>query len=390
MTDSKKYQIISTIEDDAPFGDINWCTISFLTPQKIEHLKWFDVRGFKVHTGQNTVELAQDDMKRIKESKKDHDVFLAQMGKIHAWDDTTKAEEIKYNNNKLNDMEKARRENLDKLKLLGENFKNELQSANHDRKIQQVRRMQQKLYEKGLISQKELELVREEQKKPREVKEEITQREKVELELEETFKTDYLDENEPIPLKYGLISIYSPKQIAGLKILCFKIRGMFQTIVQLQQRMKDLASLYPHDRIYQFEVGKWCAYSEKEIDDAKKIKYLNYAMKCYLENLKIEREEFEKRKQELQTTTEQESKLQKIKNKHEKRKDKRKEKVAMPHLDKDDKIDKDNKNRGEIKSLNQEDEDAIKKIINYLDDPELRNKYVAASGERMEVLVNEK
>ncbi|MEM3063180.1 MAG: DUF5832 domain-containing protein, partial [Nitrososphaerota archaeon] len=58
-----------------------------------------------------------------------------------------------------------------------------------------------------------------------------------------------------------------------------------------------------------FEVGKWCAFSERDdIEPNVLLKQLNYCMKCYLDKLIREKEEFEKRKEELKKKTEQETK----------------------------------------------------------------------------------
>src|SRR5580700_1979901 len=114
----RRYKIITTIEDDVPVGDVNWCTVSFLTPHKLEKLKFLDIMGFKIHNGYSNIELALDDAKKIKEKNKNHDVYISQLGKIYAWDDATKTDSIEYDNDKLNDLEKTRKENIDKIKLI--------------------------------------------------------------------------------------------------------------------------------------------------------------------------------------------------------------------------------------------------------------------------------
>lgn len=124
--DNKKYNITSHLQDDAPYGDINWCTLSFFTPQKIEKLKYIDVMAFKIHNGYNTYELADDDAKSIKKLHDRHDVYISQMGKIYAWDDATKSDSIEYDDKKLNDLEKTRRQNIDRAKLMKEQLENEM------------------------------------------------------------------------------------------------------------------------------------------------------------------------------------------------------------------------------------------------------------------------
>lgn len=387
MVDNKKYKIIKTIEDDAPFGNINWCTISFLTPQNIDNLKYIDVKGFKIHNGYNTSELASDDAKKIKEHDKNHDVYLSQIGKIYSWDDATKTDCIEYDDEKLNNLEKTRRENIDKIKLMSEQFKNERKtiyataSANTDAEKAELtrKRLQEKLYADGKITLKELEMIRETNKPCKDVKQMAESLEKIKTEMEECFQTDYLAENNPVPLKFGCISIYSPKKIGGLKTLCFKIRGLFQSMPELDKRIKKLESIYPHDRLYRFEIGKWTPFSENDdIHPLNLLKQLNYSMKHYLENLTNEESEFEKRKENLQSQTEQESKIIKANNRREKRNGKRsnaKSKVSVP-------VSK----PAEIESFgDQQNKESIQNILDYLDDPELRNKYPASSTTTTEV-----
>src|SRR5690349_7883397 len=101
MAHETKFKLIDTIKDDAPFGYINYCTISFLTPQKIEANQYIDVQAFKIHNGYNTMELADDDAKKIKNNNPSHDVYISQIGKIYGWDDATKTDSIEYDDDEL-------------------------------------------------------------------------------------------------------------------------------------------------------------------------------------------------------------------------------------------------------------------------------------------------
>ena len=271
--------------------------------------------------------------------------------------------------------------------------------------------MQKRLYDKGLITKKEYEMMMEENKPTNEIREEAARRETIDAEIDECFKTDYLDENEPTGLKYGCMTIYSPKHIGGLSTLCFKVRGLFQTQSELVKRIRQLEKLYPNDRIYQFEVGKWCAFSEKDnVEPITLLKQLNYSMKCYLDNLSHEKEEFEKRKEKLMTKTDQETKVTLANNRREKRKERLQAKKAAKKKDTNPSgiveqasAPTDIKNPiSDIKNVvpavedkitsmgNPEDDAAIMKILNYLDDPELRNKFGndKTNSETMEVDVS--
>lgn len=324
MSNRSKYNIVNKIENDAPYGTINLYTVSFITPEKVEKSKYLDIYGFKVHDGYNTVEMADIDAKKIKSKYKAHDVYLADMGKLHSWDDATKAEELQYDDKKLNDLEKTRREHVDKCKLMSEQFKNEFtkneSKKNHgdDRKNNQMKRMQQKLYDKGLITKNELDMISDDVKPANLVKEEAKIRELASIEMVEAFKTDYLDENDSVGFKFGCISIYSPKYIKGLESICFKVRGLFETLDGAKKRIKKLTELYPQDRCWIFEVGKWNVYSFTEDEDPTiQLQKLNYAMKCHLDNLSVERDNFKKRKDSLMAQTEQDSKITKNNNNKE-------------------------------------------------------------------------
>jgi len=420
----KKFKIITTIEDDAPFGHVNYYTISFLTPQKMDNLKYIEVKGFKVHNGYTNFEMADEDCKKIKSVDPNHDVFIAQIGKLSAWDDATKTDDIEYDNEKLNSLEKTRRENADKLKLMKEQLGNESKNINSnvnaDRLKAQRERLHKRLYEKGLISQKEYELMQEENRPTKEIRELARTLENLKQEFDQCYRTDYLVANEPVGLKFGCISIYSPKRIGGLTTLCFKVRGMFQTMPELNRRVRKLKSLYPNDLIYAFELGKWTAFSETmTVEPLDALKQLNYSMKFYLENLEKEKEDFEKRKESLQTQTDAESKLKRANIRREKRKAKKDGKKKgtntieptepsepteplEPHEISAEKVNAESAPKSgvqlesEIESPqtipsfgNIEDDAEIQKILEYIDDPVLRKRFASdsASMERVEVTV---
>lgn len=364
----KKYNIIKTINDDAPFGNVNWCTISFLTPKKIDSLAKLDIMGIKIHNGYNTAEIAEHDAKVLKNIHKNHDIYVTQIGKIYAWDDISKSEGIEYGNDKMNDLEKGRQENANKLKLVREQLKNELsfskqQNDNCIRHHRTMERIKKKLYEKNLISQNEYDMIKNNDISLKESRENAKSIEQLQPEIDETYKIDYLDENDPVALKYGCLTIFSTRHIKGLQILCFKIRGIFQTINELHTRIKNINELYPHDRIYTFEVGKWCGFSENDNMDSNEIlKRLNLSMKYYITNIQNENQKFNERKEQMKKTAEEESKLT--------QKNERKKKLKKKKKSSQDSATEDSPIIG-----NNEDIDAINNLIKYIEDPELKNKY---------------
>ena len=399
-----KYKVIQTITEDAPFGDINWCTISFLTPNKLDKTKCLDVMGFKVYNGYNTSEMAKIDAQKLKSSKKDHDIYLAAIGKLCAWDDPTMTDEITYDNDKLNNLEKTRREHLDKLKVVKEQFKNEYQmihaDLNEERRTMQLKKMRQKLYDRGLISKQELDALEEDDKlQKKDIALTNIDKKQLQAEIEEAYQTDYLDMEAEGALKYGCLSIYSSKYIRGLKTLSFKIRGLFQTNRDRTKRVQQLKKLYPDDRIYIFEVGKWTVYTETENPDTVEcLKQLNYAMKCYLENMSQEQTEFNERTEKKIKQTEQLANLTKRQNRHERRRDAKKKKVkqsektvmpqpptqsapssqpTQPAPSSQPAQSAQPTQTSPVLFCNETDAEMINEISNFLDDPELRNKYPA-------------
>ena len=401
----KKYNVIPNLTEDAPSGDINWCTISFLTPQKNPKTKYLDAKGFKVHNGYTSVQMAGEDSRRLKEECDRHDIFISQMGKIYAWDDSTRTETVEFNNEKLNELEQTRRESVDKIKLMREQLTNEGKamaakrgSTNEkDRTDSILKKLQTKLHAKGKISKQELELMQETGAPLRSVKDEAASREKIRTEMAEITE-DYLDENPQVALKYGCISIFSPRQIGGLKTLCFKVRGMFETQSQLERRVRRLQRLYPNDRIYRFEVGKWCAFSETDgIEPQLLLDQLNYAMKMHIEEVSTEKDTFEKRKEDMMAKNQADTSTAPDNRRARRQEQRRKRRAA-----------KSAKAKGQtaaaslpastpgsapapteaapsdtpapsITSLNDDEgaNEQIQSILNYLDEPELRNKYPA-------------
>jgi hypothetical protein len=389
---NKKYNIIHTILPDAPHGYINFANISFLTPQKSEKTKFLDVVGFKVHNGYTIEDLANGDAKRIKEKNKNHDVFPIEMGKLYPWDDISKSEAIEYEDSRMDDLEKKRRENADKLKLMREQFKNEKcnfpVSTNGKRKKDAAEKIRNELYKKGKITRKEYELMQEKNKPLNEIKIEASERERLDNEATEAYATDYLDVNEEVPLKYGCISIFTPKNILNLKEPCFKIRGLFETEEDLNERVARLEKLNPKDKIYKFELGKWYVYSDSDLDGETLLKQLNYAMKCHLAALEVEEEEFLNRKEKMEAKAKEESENKKQTNlsKKERRKAKREDKKAKQQeegvsgtseITNDDYKNNVDTYKHTVHALREgEDNEHIRNLMNYLNDDELLGKYV--------------
>ncbi len=49
-----------------------------------------------------------------------HDISISITGHVHVWDDNTCADNINYDNKKLNELEKNRKENVDRIKMVAQ------------------------------------------------------------------------------------------------------------------------------------------------------------------------------------------------------------------------------------------------------------------------------
>lgn len=350
-------RVIKSIPEDAPHGCINWFTISFLTPQKMEGFENYDIRGFKVHNGYTSQETVNEDVAKIRKTHNSHDVFVAQMGKMYAWDDLSKVSEVIYDNKKLTSMKKAQQEDLETLKVLYQQkaIDTKMKPVDDQKRASATRRrLLKRLHDKGKISKIELEaLTKDEEPKSKSVSTE-------DLDTEaKAVTTDYLPESEPVGLKYGCISIYSPKNIKGLKTLCFKIRGLYETFEELQARATQLRNLSPMDNLYLFEVGKWSPICENiQTDPALMEKRLNYCMLKYNEWFEAQNKEFEEHKRKaLETST-----------------------TNVPVK---------TTKKPTTTFGNREDDANVEQMIEWLTDPELENKYTVDLSETTEHVVYE-
>lgn len=350
--------IIKTISDDAPHGCINWFTISFLTPQKMEGFETYDVRGFKVHNGYTSQEMIKEDIAKLKQTHREHDIFVSQLGKVYAWDDLSKVSELIYDNKKLTSMKKAQQEDLETLKVIYQQKAIDTKiKPNDDAKRANATRQKilQKLHAQGKISKIELESLSKKEEKPDSASN-IQDLDAKALEITE----DYLTESEPVGLRYGCISIYSPKTIKGLKTLCFKVRGLYETIGELQDRVSRLQATSPLDNVYLFEVGKWTPISEDiKIAPALSEKRLNYCMLKYHEWFENQTKEFEENKKTLLESA----------------------KVVET---------KKTKKKPTTTFGNTKDDANIEQLIEWMNDPELEGKYAVDPSETTEAVVYER
>ena len=157
----KKYNIVENITNDAPHGELQWYTLSFLSPYKIPASFALNFKAVKIYCAYTSFELANMDAKRIKEQNKNNDIYVAQMGKLYGWDNFTQSENMQYDDAKLDEMNKVNREQTDKARMLNEYTENEVK-ARLDRKFNDSsvkERLRKQIHDKGKLSRQEEELI---------------------------------------------------------------------------------------------------------------------------------------------------------------------------------------------------------------------------------------
>ena len=105
-------------------------------------------------------------------------------------------------------------------------------------------------------------------------------------------RIDYLDEDAPVPgQKWVCVSFLSPEGIRNCTVRGLKIRGVYDTKEEADQRAQDLQQIDPDFDVFVGEVGKWLPW-DPEPNDENKVKdqvyqeqELQNLMKGYKENL---------------------------------------------------------------------------------------------------------
>jgi hypothetical protein len=320
MSENKKLVAIR-MSDDAPPNHFLHYTISFLCAPKttkkpvipdeiplwkerreqIANLQALDVTGFRVYGGYVDEKSAMDDLPMIKQKSGDvHDVFNGKTGKVHPWNDLDSVETIIYDNKKMNDLEKTRREKDDKMRLLKRQMENET-SRPSEKPSATIMRLRKKLYAKGKIDAAAFQASG---ARP-DNRANISQ---IQDSIVECYQTDYLDSVPTQGLEYGLITFYSPRHIAGLDKFCYKIRGLFETLAKANERKSELENMYPNERIYLFPLGSWCPYTDDySMDGLTQLQRLNYLMKDHLDTIVRDKKEFDDRTAKMISANEEQT-----------------------------------------------------------------------------------
>lgn len=398
-----KYTIMEKIVRDVPLPDkicsAKWCIISFLTPEKIPSTKYLDVLGFCIYDGFLEESAATTEISELKKLYPEYDFYLIEIGKLYAWDDATKADKILYPDKKLNDLEQNRKENIDKLRLMSEQFKNEktikIESPHEKNRRDIADRMKKNLYKDGKITNEEYDMLMKSKATSVNTHKIAMDKERMAVEMKECFNKDYLKVHQGSPYKIAFMTVYSPKKIGGLSQLSFKIRAVVSLESHAKKALAHLKNNYMIDDIFRAPIGYWCPYVETKMDNTEQLMKLNYAMKCHMDNLETERAEFETRKEKMmEQNKEQASVTKKINRRRKRAEDKIKESTSTETTSNSESIKTvDNKETNEYQRRpdlshigNSEYEDKINKLFDYLRDDDLAGKYYMAPEKLKEEL----
>jgi hypothetical protein len=112
---------IDYLTEDDTLSNQKWTCISFLSPEGVKNCT---IRGLKIRGVYNTKEEADKRAKQLQEIDPDFNVFVGEVGKWLPWDpDPHSVEEQVYGDEKLNDLMKKYKENLEQAKVTEEKRK---------------------------------------------------------------------------------------------------------------------------------------------------------------------------------------------------------------------------------------------------------------------------
>lgn len=317
-----EYNILETIKDDAAPNAISWCTLSFLTATKIDKINFLHIKGFRIYNGYTSESDAEKDANLLRAQLTLHDIFVAPIGKVLAWDDLNCTEKIDYKastdeyTDKLNDMESKRRESSDKHGLIQQQCINDRQSAAQSRAEKIKNNLQNKLHQKNKLTSVDQMRLEKQLDKFKFDPTYSTKYNAIKDDIVKTWEIDYLDESAKVPITCGIVTIYSPYKIMGINRYYLKINGLFDSDYRLDKFVKKynkMNNVKPD--IYRFDIGEWSAYSDIDVqyDATELLMQLNYCMKCYLDQIDAQNAEFNERMEKIKQLKEEQEAKSKVK-----------------------------------------------------------------------------
>jgi DNA repair exonuclease SbcCD ATPase subunit len=143
-------------------------------------------------------------------------------------------------------------------------------------------------------------------------------------------KIDHLTEDKPISGQlFVCISFLSPEGIRNCKVRGLKIRGVYGTKEEADERAKELQQQDPDFHVFVGEVGKWLPWDpdpNSVTDQVYKEEELQKLMQSYKKNREHIRELENERKEELKSNSKVDSRKEETVNRLRKKLDKMKEK----------------------------------------------------------------
>lgn len=128
----KTYKKVDYLDEDPPLRGQNWVCVSFLSPEGVKNCK---IRGLKVRGTYATREEADRRAKELGQTDKDFDIFVGEVGKWLPWNpdpDEAEDEVFRDDQDQLNNLMKAKKENMAKAQQVQEERKREMLQKSHD------------------------------------------------------------------------------------------------------------------------------------------------------------------------------------------------------------------------------------------------------------------
>jgi len=253
---------IDYLDEDPPIPRQEWVCISYLSPEGLKNCK---VRGVKVRGCYATEEEANNRAKAIQEFDPNFDVFVGQIGKWLAWNpDPSTAINQEYSNEKLNDLMKSYKQQLEKSKIMEHQRKTDFvegsKRVSEDEKKEQIKnrlrkKLEDKKNEKAKFEENKEKTVEKIEEKTLQQNSEIVENPKIEEVISERSKT--LQENIEIvddsltleqreknikeklnELKEKKVSTVEDKEVIDVKELDEKEKKVKEEIKKLKEERK--------------------------------------------------------------------------------------------------------------------------------------------------------
>ncbi len=183
---------------------------------------------------------------------------------------------------------------------------------------------------------------------------------------------DYLKEDKPIPGQLWVcMSFLSPEGIKNCSVRGLKIRGVFGTRQEADERANELQKIDSDFHVFVGEVGKWLPWDPDPNDVADQVyqeKELNDLMKGYKENLEKSKKMQQDRKEDMirQAAKEEQSREGKTRDRLRKNLEANKNKKKLDQLAKKS-LEKEEEDIQETKQKLQEQDKELTSSVNNLE-----------------------